>query len=129
MLALRRKLLNICEALRVVLHLRVQPSDICGRLFVIRFQYLGLLARRGQRRPQLRDLVLKRRRVDLKQNIILLDRHIRLDRNGHDLTGHIRRHLDDPAGDRDLARRRQVIKQREKRRENEGADKDRDRSR
>ena len=88
-----------------------------------------MLLRCSQRRLQLLDRVLKGCRVDLKQNVAGLDGHIGLDRDGDNLAGHIRRHLDDPAGDRDLARGRQVVKQPEKRRKNERADQDRDRSR
>ena len=57
----------------------------------------------GQRRPQLLHLELERRRIDLEQNVTKLYRHVRLDRNGHDLAAHIRRHLDDPPGHGDFA--------------------------
>jgi hypothetical protein len=64
----RRKLLNVRETFRVERDLRSEPRDIRSRLLVIRFQDLGLLPCRGERRLQLRDLVLKRRRVDLEQH-------------------------------------------------------------
>ena len=42
------KRLNILEPLCIEFLLRLQPGDVGGRLFVVRFQDLGLLLRRGK---------------------------------------------------------------------------------
>jgi hypothetical protein len=64
--AARIKLLNIGEALCVVLNLGIQSGDSRCRPFVVRFQDIGLLLCCGERRLQLRDLVLEGRGIDLK---------------------------------------------------------------
>lgn len=58
--------LHVGETLAVELQLSSKTMHVCGRLVVIRLELLRLLLRRGQRRLELLDLVLERRRVDLE---------------------------------------------------------------
>jgi hypothetical protein len=97
---IRCQRIDVGETLFVVGDLRGEPRDIRGRLLVIRFQDLDLLLGASKRGLQLRDLGLKRRRVDLKQHIIGLHRHVRLDRDRHNLSCHIRRHFHHAASHR-----------------------------
>jgi hypothetical protein len=109
-----RERLDVGKTFSVVGDLRGQPADIRRCLFVIRFQDLDLLLRRGERGLQLRHVVLKRRRVDLKQHVVGLHRHVRLDRDRDNLSRHIRRHFHHAAGHRHAPRRREIVKKREK---------------
>jgi hypothetical protein len=76
-----RELLNVRETFRVEADLRGQTDNIRSGLLVIRLQDFGLLLCGSERCSQLRDLVLKRRWVDLKQHVVGLHRHVRLDRD------------------------------------------------
>jgi hypothetical protein len=117
----RCKLLNVLVALRIECDLRGEAGDIRRRLIVIRFQYFDVLLCGGERCLQLRDLVLEWRRVDLKQHVVYLHRHVRLDRNCDNLPCHIRHHFHHAASHRDAPRRREIIKKREKCREDKSA--------
>ena len=117
----RCELLNVRVALLVERHLRGKPGDIRRRLVVIRFQYFGVLLCGRERRLQLRDLVLEWRRVDLKQHVVFLHRHVGLDRDCDDLSRHIRRHFHYAAGHRHTPGRGEVVKKREKCREDKPA--------
>jgi len=102
------ELVDIGETLLVVGGLRGKSLDIRARLLVIRFQDLCLLLRRRERGLQLLDLILKRRRVDLKQYGVFLHRHVRLDRDGDDLSCHTRLHFRLAARDRHAVRWREI---------------------